>query len=255
MNDLMSTPKRFVLVHGALHGSWCWLKVIPFLESMGHSVLAVDLPGRKGRGRPGWGLTLNDYIDDLTTTVDGEPGKVVLVGHSLGGMSIAGVAERLPQKVERLVFVTAWVSMQGQSLAQLHRSNTGSLVERGSRVSLVRGQVRANPQGFREVYCADCSDEDFEWAYRQLVPESARPALSGVHLTNSRFGSVPSTYLCCTDDRALTLAQQQRMLESIGCQHVITLQSSHSPFLSIPRQLADALHEAAGRKAATATQS
>ena len=248
----MPDPKRFVLVHGALHGAWCWLKVIPFLEKMGHSALAVDLPGRQGKGQPGWGLTLEDYIDDLTGTVEREQGQVVLVGHSLGGMAISGVAERLPHRIERLVYVTAWVSMQGQSLAQLHKSNAGSLVASATRLSLIRGQVTARPRGYREVFCADCSDEDFAWAHGQLVPESTRPALGGVQLTKSRFGSVPSSYLRCSDDRALTLAQQQRMLESIGCRHVITLPSSHSPFLSMPGRLAEALDESARQPVSTA---
>ncbi|OYU73057.1 MAG: alpha/beta hydrolase, partial [Alphaproteobacteria bacterium PA3] len=115
----MSSAKRFILVHGAMHGAWCWQKVIPFLERLGHSVLAVDLPGRQGKGKPGWGLTLQHYVDDLANTVDHEQGKVVLVGHSLAGMSIAAVAEKMPHKVERLIFLTAWVSMTGSNMVQL----------------------------------------------------------------------------------------------------------------------------------------
>ena len=59
----MSNSKRFILVHGASHGSWCWQKLIPFLEELGHSALAVDLPGRAGKGHAGWRLSLQNYID------------------------------------------------------------------------------------------------------------------------------------------------------------------------------------------------
>ncbi|OYU83080.1 MAG: hypothetical protein CFE45_26645 [Burkholderiales bacterium PBB5] len=72
-----------------------------------------------------------------------------------------------------------------------------------------------------------------------------RTAFSRLPLSSERFGAVPSSYVCCANDRALTLAQQQRMLESIACQRVMTLPSSHSPFLSMPQALAQALHESA----------
>ena len=241
----MSAAKRFILVHGAGHGSWCWQKVIPFLEGLGHSVLAVDLPGRKGKGRPGWGLSLQDYVNDLADTVDNEEGKVVLVGHSLAGMSISAVAEKLPHKVERLVYLTAWVSMNGKNLAQLSLDNKGSELHHATDVSWLKGLVTINMKGFREVFCADCSDEVFAWAKDKLVPESFRTALGRIHLTVDRFGAVPTSYVRCANDRALTLAQQQRMLESIGCKRVITLPSSHSPFLSMPERLAQALHQSA----------
>ena len=239
----MSNAKRFILVHGAGHGSWCWQKVIPFLEGLGHSVLAVDLPGRKDKGQPGWGLSLRDYVNDLADTVNNEEGKVVLVGHSLAGMSISAVAERLPHKIERLVYLTAWVSMSGKSLAQLGRDNKGSDLHHATDVAWLKGLVTVNMKGFREVFCADCSDEDVAWAKNKLVPESLSTALGQVHLTVDRFGTVPTSYVRCANDRAVTLAKQQRMLESIGCKHVITLPSSHSPFLSMPEQLAHALHQ------------
>lgn len=153
----MASSKCFILVHGAMHGAWCWQKVIPFLEGLGHSVLAVDLPGRQGKGKPGWGLSLQHCIDDLASTVDREQGQVVLVGHSLRGMSIAAVAEKLPHKVERLIFLTAWVSMNGSNMVQLGRENTGSDLHRAAGASLPRGLITPKPEAFQEVFCADCS--------------------------------------------------------------------------------------------------
>lgn len=241
----MSDLKRFILVHGAGHGSWCWQELIPYLEELGHSVLAVDLPGRQGKGQPGWPLSLQDYVDDLAARVDQERGKVVLVGHSLGGMSISAVAEKLPHKIERLIYLTAWVSPKGKSLAQLAQNNQGSKLHIATSMSWLKGVVTIKAQGFKECFCADCSDDGAAWAYSKLVPESLRTALGRVHLTQERFGSVPTSYVRCANDQALTLALQQQMLESIGCKDVYTLPSSHSAFLSMPKQLAQVLHAAA----------
>jgi len=132
---------------------------MPFLEGLGHSVMAIDLPGRNGKGRPGWRLTLQDYIDDLSGTVDREQGKVILVGHSLGGMSISGVAEKLPHKVARLVYVTAWVPMDGKNLVQLGRENEASGLHRGTGSSLLRGVITAHMTAFREVCSANIGSE------------------------------------------------------------------------------------------------
>lgn len=241
----MSNSKRFILVHGASHGSWCWQKLIPFLEELGHSALAVDLPGRAGKGHAGWRLSLQNYIDDLTDTVSKEEGKVILVGHSLGGMSISGVAENLPHKIERLIYLTAWVSMAGKNLAQLAQQNTGSKLHSATGVAWLKGVVTINPINFKECFGADCSDEDLAWANDKLIPESIRTALGRVHLSQEKFGSVPTSYVRCANDQALTLALQQQMLESIGCRDVYTLPSSHSAFLSMPQQLAQVLHAAA----------
>jgi pimeloyl-ACP methyl ester carboxylesterase len=228
-----------------MHGAWCWQKVIPHLEALGHSVLAVDLPGRQGKGKPGWGLSLQHYVDDLAGTVERDPGKVVLVGHSLGGMSIAAVAEKMPHKVERLIFLTAWVSMKGSNMVELGRENTGSDLHRATGASLLRGLITPKPESFQEVFCADCSEQDAAWARGQLVPDSLRTAFTRLPLSSARFGTVPSSYVRCANDRALTPAQQQRMLESIGCRRAMTLASSHSPFLSMPQELAQALHDMA----------
>lgn len=238
----MSNSKRFILVHGASHGAWCWQRVTPFLQSMGHEVIAVDLPGRNGKGNPGWGLSLQDYIEDLAQTVDREEGKSILVGHSLAGMSISAVAEKLPHKIERLIYLSAWVSMHGKNLAQLGAENAGSELHHAIKVSWLRGLVTIKAEGFKQAFCADCSDEDVAWAKAQLLPEAFRTALGRIHLTAGRFGSVPTSYIRCAKDRALTLALQQRMLESIECKSVFTLESSHSPFLSMPEQLAKTLH-------------
>ncbi|HKI75494.1 MAG TPA: alpha/beta fold hydrolase, partial [Pseudomonadales bacterium] len=90
---------HFVLIHGAWHGGWCWNKVIPFLEERGHTVAAPDLPLEQ---------PFEAYVDTALAAIDEASGPVILVGHSLGGVVITQVAERVPQKIERLVYVTAF---------------------------------------------------------------------------------------------------------------------------------------------------
>ena len=99
----------FVLVHGASHGSWCWDKVVPVLESLGHRAAAVDLPGNT-YGEfdvPAAQVTLDTYVKHVCKVLDQLDEPVVLVGHSLGGLTITQTAERRPDKIKTLVYLTA----------------------------------------------------------------------------------------------------------------------------------------------------
>src|SRR6266511_1690687 len=98
----------FVLVHGAWHGAWCWERLAPKLRNRGHDVLAIDLPSEDlsaGGAR---------YAEVVTEAIGDPSDDVVLVGHSLGGLTIPLVAEQRP--VARLVFLSALLPVPGRSL-------------------------------------------------------------------------------------------------------------------------------------------
>ncbi|KAL6875620.1 hypothetical protein ACP4OV_013133 [Aristida adscensionis] len=105
--------KHIVLVHGGCHGGWCWYKVAARQTSAGvYRVATPDLAasgvdGRRLRDVP----TFRDYtgplLEVLRSLPDGE--KAVLVGHSLGGLSVALAAEELPEKVAAAVFLCAFM--------------------------------------------------------------------------------------------------------------------------------------------------
>ncbi|TYH37264.1 hypothetical protein ES332_D12G028100v1 [Gossypium tomentosum] len=110
-------PKHFVLVHGSCHGAWSWYKVVPLLKSGGHNVTALDLGGSGVDPQQVNTLrSISDYIKPLREFMASLPDeeKVVLVGHSLGGLAISQAMEMFPEKVAVAVFVTA--SMPGPTL-------------------------------------------------------------------------------------------------------------------------------------------
>ncbi|TYJ03415.1 hypothetical protein E1A91_A12G026300v1 [Gossypium mustelinum] len=110
-------PKHFVLVHGACHGAWSWYKVVPLLKSGGHNVTALDLGGSGVDPQQVNTLrSISDYIKPLREFMASLPDeeKVVLVGHSLGGLAISQAMEMFPEKISVAFFVTA--SMPGPIL-------------------------------------------------------------------------------------------------------------------------------------------
>lgn len=117
---MTAQPARppFVLVHGGRHGGWCWARVAPFLREAGHVVYTPTLTGLGERAhllRPEIGLAT--HVQDLVAVFEFEEiTDAVLVGHSYGGVPIAGAMEQIADRVRRLVFVDALVPRSGESM-------------------------------------------------------------------------------------------------------------------------------------------
>src|SRR5215471_17226659 len=118
---------RYILVHGAWHGRWCWEKVVPLLRQAGHRVETLDLPGHGQDRTPIREITLAAYTKRVCETLDDQAEPVILVGHSMGGIVITQVAEERPEKIQTLVYLTAFLPQNGESLLQLARMNADSL--------------------------------------------------------------------------------------------------------------------------------
>lgn len=230
-----------MLVHGACHGAWCWDRVVPLIEAAGHRVLAPDLPGRGANGAPGWWRwTMQDYAKAIIKAARHAGGPVIAVGHSMGGQVISAAAESAPELFERLVYLTAFLPADGDSIVSLAALDKTSDIAKAARTSLFKGQITLDPVAAHPIFYGDCNTDDFAWVKPRLVAEPARPSFSKLHLT-ARFETVPRSYIRCTKDRAISIELQDMMVAKQPCQHVATLEASHSPFVSMPAQLADAL--------------
>src|SRR5437868_4499501 len=120
--------RHLVLVHGAFMGGWAWDAVAAQLRQAGERVTVVDLPCHDAGERSVEGATLDAYVDRVGQAVDSEPGPAVLVGHSMAGMVISQYAERAPEKVQRLIYLAAYLPSDGQKLVDLAFSDTGSQI-------------------------------------------------------------------------------------------------------------------------------
>lgn len=116
-----ATKPTIVIVHGAWGGSWAWGKVETLLREKGFNVHRVQLTGLGERvhlARPDIGL--NTHIDDVVNTILYEDlHDIILMGHSYGGMVITGVADRVPDRIHRLVYVDALLPNDGESVSSI----------------------------------------------------------------------------------------------------------------------------------------
>jgi pimeloyl-ACP methyl ester carboxylesterase len=111
----------YVLVHGAWGGSYGWNKVRPRLQQAGHSVFTPSLTGLGERAHlASPTVDLSTHIQDVYNTIWYEDlSDIILVGHSYGGMVISGVADRMPERIQHLVYLDAFLPADGQSLYDL----------------------------------------------------------------------------------------------------------------------------------------
>lgn len=235
----------FVLVHGAYHGAWCWYEVETELESRGHDVVTFDLPAHGVDTTPVDEVAFDDYVEAVCGRAAEADEPVVLVGHSMSGMVITQAAERCPETIGTLVYLTAYLPADGESM--LDQRVEESLISRNFAVDEDRGVGTIESDALEELFYADCSASDVTLARSLLRGEPIEPISTAVEISADRFGSVPRVYVHCEEDQAITSEQQRQMVDERGCDAELTLRASHSPFLSIPTETADALERAAER--------
>lgn len=240
---------NFVLVHGAWHGAWCWHRLMPLLEAAGATVVAPDLPGHGADGTPATEVTLDAYADRVVAAVEACDGPVELVGHSMGGMVISAVAERIPDRLAGLTYVCAFMPRDGDVLGALGAEDEDTELNAAIRPGPEKGTVIVAPE-VGPVFYDDCPEADAADALARLVPQPVAPLQTPVHVSEANFGRVPRAYVVCTKDRAVSPKMQRVLIERVPCDPVIELASNHSPFLSMPEELAKVLLQIAAGRAA-----
>ena len=225
----------FGLVHGAGHGAWCWERLIPILEALGHRAFAMDLPcddPTAGTAR---------YAEVVDRAIP-PANDLVLVGHSLGGLTVPLVAARRP--VWRLVFLCALIPEFGRSLADqvaadrelydpVLRLHPGRVTDPDGTVWF-RDEAAA-----RDVFMHDCTPADVRWAFARLRPQAAAPRREACPL--SAWAPGEKAYILCREDRAVSPAWSRRAARARLGLEPIELDGSHSPFISRPAALAAVL--------------
>jgi pimeloyl-ACP methyl ester carboxylesterase len=160
----------------------------------------------------------------------------------MGGFVISAAAERFSERVRKLVYLSAILPRDGRSLADTEAAPAVmSIVEPAAEGSVLALRL----DGVREAFYHDCSEEDVARARELLCPQPVAPTATAVSLTSTRFGCIARVYVECLQDRALDIAVQRRMVAESPCAAVYTLNASHSPFFSMPAEVAQVLDEAA----------
>ena len=243
-----SSNKTYILVHGAGHASWCWKKVVPLMESKGFKVVALDLPSSGNDTNQLKNITLDNDVKKVTDAAKTIEGKVILVGHSSGGIVISQAAELLgSKKIEKLIYLDAFLPQNGESVFSLagkiqqtnKESSASGADTRQPELLLFSADKKSfewNPEVAQQIFYHDCSSEDVAFAKVHLAWQSVATLATPVQLSESNYGAIKKYYILCTEAKDM---DKSSLTSYVQCEKVYELASSHSPFFSMPEKLVD----------------
>lgn len=232
----------YVLVHGAWADESAWGFVRGQLAQKAN-VVVVNLKGHGIDLAQPSGVTLSDYVTQVTDMINRQPGKVILIGHSMAGMIISAVAEKIPARIEKLVYVSAYLPANGEDLLSLSSTDKQSLVGGALEFNTEKTAASIRKDVIVPAVCADCPDFMKEALVKYHKPEPTAPLGEKVTLTKSGFGSVPKFYIATRNDRAVGYELQQAMIRKNGTiKKVVELPTSHLPFVVQPAEFLNALN-------------
>jgi pimeloyl-ACP methyl ester carboxylesterase len=237
--------KTFSLIHGSWHSAWNWHKVIPLLEQQGHKTIAIDLPGMGRDKTPINEVHMHTTVEKICALIDSIAGKVILVGHSKNGIMISQAAEYRPHKIEKLIYLAAYLIPNGKTQREYSMQDTKGVLKPYVTLHESSGSSTLQTEIYKQGLYHDCDDAITELAKVLLSHEPVESGITPLQLTEANYGSVPRFYIECTGDRAVTPFIQQKMYTETPCKKVYSMATSHSPFFSQPKKLVDIFCEIA----------
>lgn len=231
-----------LLVHGAWQGEWAWQPVVKEFSQTQFNVVTFDLPGSGADHTPLSEVTLERYaqaiIDKASQIKDIEPnGKLVLVGHSMGGAAITAAATKAPELFDKLIYLCAFLPQPGQSVAELaqesKRCGTAGPV---TLFDANLGTLTLVPESIRATFFNDSNGEnELEWE-RLFRPQAVSPLATPLGHSPS-FAALKKAYIVCHQDRAIDPKLQMKMAKEAEIEQIGHLDAGHEPFFSCTEEL------------------
>ncbi|MGE2733007.1 alpha/beta fold hydrolase [Mycolicibacterium vaccae] len=246
---------RFVFVHGGFHAAWCWERTAAELRGLGHDAVAVDLPGHGARQDEESTLAnRRDAIVEALTAV--APERSVLVGHSGGGFDATLAADARPDLVRHVVYLAAALPREGRTYpeAMAMRDSADGPVELGQDFDADVGEMLgylqfdedgamrfADFEGAWKYFYHDCDEATARWAFDRLGPERfGDTTVTPVSVPRFWAADLPRSFIVCEQDRSMPRWLADTVARRLGVEP-LSIDASHSPFLSRPRELAELL--------------
>jgi len=236
--------KHFVLIHGAWHGGWCWEGVVKALEKAGHTSEAPTLPGQNP-GDDRSKVTFDSYVDKIVETLRRQSRSVVLVGHSSAGFLLQSAAPKAPEKIERLVFLNAFILPDGKAQFDLVPPEASQGMTAAASAS-PDNSVPVIEDFVRNMLMAGESVEAQNALLGRLTPQPLTLFTTKVNTTPFDQLAMPRAVVFCKGDASLPPGAYLGMAQSLGEFDLIEIEGSHEALFTQPEMVAQGLIKAAG---------
>lgn len=232
----------FLVAHGAWSAGWSWRKMHPLMRAAGHELITPTYTGlgeREHLANPA--IDLDVHIQDMLGVIKFEQLRdIILIGHSYGGMVATGVADRVPDRIRKLVYLDAFVPTDGQALIDLLPPATAERMRAGAK-TIDGWRVPANP------IPPDTAANDVQWIQSLRMPHPIKTFETPLRLRNGDT-KIPRTYIYCKrttpDDTFRQFAARARS-QGWGYHEI---DASHSPHVTAPESLTALLDSIASSK-------
>jgi len=238
------TLPALVLVHGGAHAGDCWELTLDEIHRLepNLAVLAVDLPGRRDKAGDLRTLTVADWVDSVVGDIeDAGLNDVVIVGHSMAGLTVPGVVTKLGgSRVCELILAAACVPHEGAAMVDVVARHTAFTIRHNARKG---GPYTVPPAVARFMFFNGVSGARRRSMTGRLYPESSQiPVEKASH--RQMPGDVPRTWILTSRDRTHPVKEQRASIEAIGgVQKLIEIDTCHGLMVSEPERLARILVE------------
>ncbi len=205
--------------------------------------VAVDLPGRGSRPADLATVTIDDFVAAVVEEIlRADLSDVTLVGHSMAGLTLPGVAGAVPERLHRLVFVSCAVPPQGATLLEVLGgfSPTVATVAETVGDAALTGDGALHPELARAMFCNDMDEDQTAWTLERMGPESLSVLMEPVDLAGLAQ-PIPRAYVRLTHDASIPLDAQDRMIANLDPVTVVDLDAGHMAMVTRPTELAAVL--------------
>jgi pimeloyl-ACP methyl ester carboxylesterase len=236
-----------VLVHGGEHAGDCWDLVLAELHRQAPElrVVAVDLPGHGAKRGDLATATIREWVDSVVADIEEAGlGDIVIVGHSMAGVTVPGVVAKLGSaRVREMILATAFVPPQGGAIVD---TLGGPLAWFARRAAKIGKPMKVPKFAARYAFCNGMTVQQRRFTLSHLYPESAQIPAEPVDRSGLP-ADVPRTWILTTRDRALSVASQRASIEALGgVETLIQIDACHEVMISHPQRVAQILVERCG---------
>jgi pimeloyl-ACP methyl ester carboxylesterase len=230
----------FVLVHGGGHGGWCWKSTAAALRGKGHDVYTPTLTGFGERSHlAACATSFQTFVDDVTRMIRFEDlHDVVLVGHSMGGVVIPRVAEEAADRVRSVVWLTAAVCADGESLQDTIPPTPwiSDAVTVGP-----DGTAHTDPDRILEAILQDGTPEQRAFVRERHLPYPPHALVEPGRLSAFLALDLPTAYVVATKDRTIEPQVQERMANRLPAARRSSIDACHDCMVTHPAEVAGIL--------------
>lgn len=225
----------YVLIHGAMHGKWCFEILKQELEKYRHKVITFDLPGCGEDKTEIKNVNLDSYVKKTINKIienTRKDEKIILVGHSMGGVTISRTSEILFEKIQCIIYLCAFYVENNKSLINYPQSKY--ICKKDENFLFIK-----NKDLIEYALYNCCSHDIKKYAKNNIKPQIIYPTLENVLISNEKHEKIDRYYIKTLKDRMILPKDQDKMIINyFKKDNIIELDTDHSPFLSEPKKLA-----------------